>query len=294
MAIDLPPYDVLLAQGRAVAAQVSPATPAAAAVDPGTLAWRNAALVGGGAIGVGLYGAVKWWDEGFGGGFKTQSEGWFGKDTQYGGVDKIGHAYSAHVGVRLLTPLLEAVGNDHDSAARIAAWSSWGVLSAVEVIDGYSKQYKFSREDFLANTAGALMAYAFEHNPRIDAALDFRLSYRQSSHSSDWDPAGDYSGQRFLLVGKLEAVPALADHPLARYVELMVGYGTRGYDADPPGSAPKSRDVYFGVGINLARVLADAFYGGARSSTRAQRIAERTLDLIQFPTAAYYRKELDP
>ncbi len=289
--VDLPPYDTMLAQAREIAAEVTPASNATASRPD--LRMRNTVVIGGSMALLALYGSQKWWDDGFSGGFKAESEGWFGKGTEFGGVDKLGHAYSGYVGVRLLTPMLAAIGNDAESARKLAAWSTFGAMTAIEVIDGYSKRYKFGREDFVANTVGIAAAYALEAWPEVDEAIDFRFAYKQSPHSSEWDAFGDYSGQRYLVVAKAEAVPALRDNVLTRYLEVSFGYGTRGYDADPSSGYPKSRDLYFGVGINLSRLLADGFYGGQRSSTRTQRVAERFFELVQLPVAAYSRKELD-
>ena len=36
------------------------------------------------------------WDWGTSG-FHFESEGWFGTDTKYGGMDKLGHAYTGYV-----------------------------------------------------------------------------------------------------------------------------------------------------------------------------------------------------
>ena len=41
-------------------------------------------------------------------------------DSWGGGIDKLGHAYSSYVGVRLLTPLLEALGNEPATAQQLA------------------------------------------------------------------------------------------------------------------------------------------------------------------------------
>lgn len=289
--MDLPSYDAMLAQAREIAAEVSPATGTQAAKPD--LRVRNTMVIGGSAALLALYGSQKWWNDGFSGGFKSESEGWFGQNAEFGGVDKLGHTFSGYVGVRLLTPMLEAIGNDPESARKLAAWSTFGAMAGIEVIDGFSKRYKFGREDFVAGTLGVIAGYALEAHPAIDEVIDFRLAYKQSPHSADWDAFGDYSGQRYLLVAKAEAVPALRDNFLTRYLEVSVGYGTRGYDAAADSGYPKSRDLYFGVGLNLSRLLADGFYGGQRSTTRAQRITDRFLELFQLPVVAYSRKELD-
>ncbi len=266
----------------------APAEPAA----PPNLALRNTALLGTAAALIAAYGFENWWQDGFGGGFKTESEGWFGADTKYGGADKLGHLYGNYVGVRLLTPLFEALGNGRESSVSLASWSTFIAYSAVEVIDGYSNAWKFSREDFVANTAGVLLGYAMEANPRLDEILDFRLAYRQSAESSHWDAFGDYSGQRYFVVAKADAFEALRAHPVTRYLELSVGYGTTGY-SPPAGieSTPK-RTWYVGLGLNLSRLLADGFYGGARKSTPFQKAADVAFDFVQFPTYAATSKDI--
>ncbi|QJR13810.1 DUF2279 domain-containing protein [Usitatibacter palustris] len=287
----LPEYGRLLAQARAIAAtETSPPPLAPEKPDP---TWRNVGLIGGFTAGVALYGSQKWWSDGLTSHFRSESEGWFGKDTPYGGVDKLGHLYTTYASARILTPVFEWMGNDAKASRTLATWTAFGVMAGVEIVDGFSKQYKFSREDFIANGVGAVFAYVMEAQPGFDKLVDFRIAYKQSTHSSDWDPFGDYSGQRYLLVAKADALPALRDNPLTRYLEVSVGYGTRGYDASQGVSATRSRDVYFGISLNLARVLADGFYGGTMSTTRTQRNTERFLDLVQLPVAAYARKELD-
>jgi len=76
-------------------------------------ATRNTLLIGGASLAVAVYGAENWWQGGFKGGFDAQREGWFGPETEFGGVDKLGHSYSNYVGVRLLTPIFETLGNTH-------------------------------------------------------------------------------------------------------------------------------------------------------------------------------------
>ncbi|MEK7744210.1 MAG: hypothetical protein AAB578_07445, partial [Elusimicrobiota bacterium] len=63
------------------------AGPAPDAVPRG-LWWKNAAVIGGIGITVGIYGANGWWEDGFSGAFRTTDEGWFGQNTYAGGADK--------------------------------------------------------------------------------------------------------------------------------------------------------------------------------------------------------------
>ena len=260
---------------------------------PKSLPARNALVIGAGVAGVAAYGAAKWWDEGFGGGFKTGNEGWFGSGTQYGGADKLGHAYASYASVRLLTPLFEAIGNDPVQARLIASLATFGTFAAIEIADGFSKAYTFSHEDMLMNVAGTLAGYALLAYPAADDLLDFRLYYRKSQYSSSWDPFGDYDGQRYLIVAKADAIPKLRDHPLTRYLEVSFGYGVSGFDPPPGVTSTPQRSFYFGLGINLSRVLADTAYDGRRGTTGFQRGADLAFELVQFPTAVYARRGID-
>jgi hypothetical protein len=275
------------------AAQGRPSTPASqisARQDErqADLTWRNAAIIGTGTALFAAYGQAKWWETGFGGGFKTTNEGWFGADTPYGGADKLGHMYTNYANVRLLTPLFEYAGNSREAAIRLAGWTTFGIFTGIEVLDGFSRAYQFSAQDAAMNIAGAALGVVLEGNPSLDDKFDFRFAYRRSP-GSGFDPFGDYSGQRYLLVTKADGFAALQRHPVLRYLELGVGYQARGFD---PGGE-RRRDLYVGISLNLSRLLADGFYGGQMHSTPFQRATDRVFDLIQFPTAGYVGRRLD-
>ena len=281
-----PASSVVFVQAQAGAATiVASASPTQRQPD---LRVANALVVGGGIAGVAAYGFAKWWDDGFTGNFRSESEGWFGQDTANGGADKLGHAYSANAGVRIVSAVMQSYGNDRDTAARIAFWSTLGTLTAVEVVDGYSKQHAFSWQDALMNVAGAGIGYLQEKNADVDALLDFRLMYRRSNDSSSWDPAGDYSGQTYLVAVKASGVPRLRDVPVLRYLELAVGYGTRGYER-PAGGTEPARYVYYGVQLNLSALMNDTVFANGRWSA-ARRASEVFLDLWQFPNTGVYDK----
>lgn len=266
----------------------APIETAEPAAPPPNLPLRNTLIIGTGAALITAYGMEKWWQTGFGGGFKTGNEGWFGSDTQYGGADKLGHMYFNYGAVRLLTPLFQWAGNSHEASVRLAGWTTVGIFTAVEVLDGFSNKYKFSPQDALMNVAGAALGVVLESHPELDQKFDFRLAYRPSEGSS-FSPAGDYSGQRYLLVVKADGFAALRSRPVLRYLEFAVGYGARGFD----NGGPRQRDIYVGVSLNLARLLADGFYQGRMHSTPFQRGTDRLFELVQFPTVVYKRHSLD-
>lgn len=262
--------------------------PPAAGAAPPNLRLRNTMIIGTGATVLAGYGLSKWWQAGFGGSFKTTNEGWFGRNTEYGGADKLGHLYFNYGAVRLLAPIFEAAGNSRDASVALAAWTSLGIFAGVEAADGFSRRWKFSPQDAAMNVAGVVLGVVLETHPQFDDMFDFRVDYRPSNHSG-FNPFGDYSGQKYLLVVKADGFAPLRRNRLLRYLELGVGYGARGFD---PGGE-RRRDAYLGVSLNLSRLLADGFYEGRMHSTPFQRGADRLFELVQFPTIGYARHSLD-
>jgi hypothetical protein len=268
-------------------------TPVLAEPDPDAvprgLRWKNAGVIGGIGITVGIYGANGWWKDGFSGSFRTVDEGWFGRNTYTGGADKAGHAFFTYTGARLLTRGFEALGNDPGRALRLGVWTSLGVMTGVEVVDGFSKKFRFSMEDAVANAAGAVFAVLAEKDPRVDALLDFRLLYRRSDDARRVgvaDPIADYSGQTFLLAVKADGVPRLREVPVARYLELQVGYRTRGYEPNDGVKIDPHRRIYYGVGINLSRLLSDTVFRGDLKGGKVQRGTDTVLEFIEVPWTA--------
>jgi hypothetical protein len=251
--------------------------------------WKNAAVIGGIGATVGVYGANSWWKDGFSGSFRTIDEGWFGRNTYAGGADKAGHAYFTYTGARLLTRGFEALGNEPGRALRLGVWTSLGVMTGVEAVDGFSRKFRFSMEDAVANAAGAALAVLAEKYPRFDALMDFRLFYHRSDDArrlGDADPLADYSGQTFLLAFKADGVPRLREVPVARYLELQVGYNTRGYEPNDGVKIDPHRRISYGVGVNLSRLLSDTVFRGGLKGGKIQGTADTVLEFLQVPGTA--------
>src|SRR5690349_8438130 len=104
---------------------------------------RTGLFIGASVAGVAAYGATKWWDDGFRD-FRTHGEGWFGPGTEKGGADKLGHAFGAYTGVRAGAQALQWMGNNREDALTLATATTLIVYTGIEVLDGFSKQYKFS------------------------------------------------------------------------------------------------------------------------------------------------------
>lgn len=135
-----------------------------------------------------------------------------------------------------------------------------------------------------------------EAHPGWDDLLDFRLRYwpsdREEREEDGTSVAEDYSGQTYLLLLKASGVPALRDRKVLRYLEVAVGYGSRGYRPERPPEE-RERNVYYGLSLNLSRLLDDTVLRRNERESPAQRATHRALELYQVPgTVALRRHEL--
>lgn len=258
-------------------------------VRAGQVRFRTWAVAGSLVGAVAAYGSAKWWQDGLVGEFKTVDEGWFGTQTTSGGIDKIGHAMGGYASTRLLANAFEAAGNPPGKARELALWTGLGTMMGIEIVDGFSTKWRFSKEDAIANLAGGALAYWLDSSPAADALIDLRIQYSPSTGPAGrhrFDPFGDYSGQRYLFVVKASGVPALQGHAWLRYLEFGVGYGARNFEPTSRTQLTPTRNVYYGVSVNLAEFLRGTVWAGASSRSRTQRATETFLEYVQIPALA--------
>lgn len=194
------------------------------------------------------------WSWGSSASFRFNPEGWFGRDTNSGGTDKLGHAFTSYALTNVLADRLVRQGRAPERAALSAALTAQAVMLYVEVFDGFSGDHGFAREDVAMNLMGTGLAYARTVNPRLHELLDFRLEYQASGYKG-FRPLSDYAGQKYLLAMKLGGFNALRDTPL-RFFEVQAGYYTRGFSkAERADGLGRTRHGFVGVGLNLNALL---------------------------------------
>jgi hypothetical protein len=197
--------------------------------------------------------------------YKWGGDGWLGSRTYAGGADKFGHAWATMGLARAGTEMLYQWGGYSKlSSALVATALSEALFIGVEVKDGFF--YEFSFSDVTGDTAGALLALALSLSPRLDELFDYRVQYWPSHeylHQLDGgnvNIAEDYSGETYVLAMHLGGIHSLRDASWggwSRFVDVAVGYGTRGYKPDPPGGEPPyahHQEISIGVSLNLQGV----------------------------------------
>lgn len=190
--------------------------------------------------------------------YHFEPEGWFGKDTKYGGMDKLGHAYTGYVLSQYFSQRIAHSVADPTNAAITGSLLGMGVQTYIEILDGFADEHGFSYEDLIADGVGATFSFLRNTIPGLSEKLDFRMEYLAGSEYHEWDPFSDYDGQKYLLALKLSGFEKLEDTPL-RFVELQAGYFTEGYTVETrENNVDPKRSPYVAIGLNLNELLGQA------------------------------------
>jgi hypothetical protein len=228
--------------------------------------------------GLTTYFGFKNWEWGTSG-FTLTSEGWFGEDTKYGGIDKLGHAYTGYLLTEYFSNRVAHTADDPRGAIITGAILGMSTQMLVEIFDGFSGGYGASYEDVIANGVGVGFSVVENLVPGLDEKIDFRLEYIQSDYSS-FQPVTDYAGQKYVLALKLSGFEELEDTPL-RFVELQAGYFTRGFtDPEIEAGVEKRREPYVAIGLNLNELLGEV--NGAKETLPGLALS-RALEYVQVP-----------
>ena len=235
--------------------------------------------------------------------FKWGGDGWLGSDTYAGGADKFGHAWATMSLARAGTQLLDGWGGfDRTTASLISTGLSEALFLGIEVKDGFF--YEFSFSDATGDTLGAVAALLLDNFPRLDELFDFRVQYFPSEMylrkvdgtspcptggCSRWNIAEDYSGETYLLAFHLGGIHALRDlryGTWARFIDVALGFDTRGYKPTPDASLNITPHQHAFIGISLnAQGLFDWLLEGRPSAAarRTRKITHGLFEVFNLP-----------
>lgn len=211
--------------------------------------------------------------------FHLADEGFFGRGTVNGGMDKLGHAYGTYVLADHFTFAIRRRAANPQWAEISGVALALGVMTTVEVLDGFAT-YGFAWEDMVMNAIGAGFSYMRNTVPGLRDKVDFRLEFIPSGNDEGFKPHSDYSGQKYLLALKLAGFEGMRETPL-RFVEIHAGYFARGFTREERlDGANKRREPYIGVGVNLQELL---FGWPSVRQTLGGRVGRHALQYIQVP-----------
>lgn len=216
---------------------------------------------------IAAYGILKW-DYGEET-FNVADEGWFERESKYGGADKLGHFWSSYALSHFISWVYREWGYTDSEANFYGVLSNLGIQTFMEVADGFSSQ-GFSYEDLIMNIVGSGAAYIWGRYPNLARKIDLRMEYTPDFSTDDSSFSTNYENQKFLIALKADGFDAIKN-PYLKYLEFHVGYYARGYDDySRRGPDDRRRYVFVGLGFNVSRLL-QIF------------IPTRVLDYIQIP-----------
>jgi hypothetical protein len=161
---------------------------------------------------------------------------YFNDNGEWLQVDKVGHAATAYNIAAIQTDVLRWGGVRPGTAALIGTATALSFMTMIEVMDGHSIHWGFSKGDMLANMAGCLL-FEGQHLMWGEQRISMKFSYHGTIFPQYY-PAElgsnlpqrmlkDYNGQTYFLSFNIASfLPGSSNFP--RWLNLSVGYGAEG------------------------------------------------------------------
>lgn len=211
-----------------------------------------------------------------------QTEGWFGRNTNNLGVDKLAHAYSTYVVSELLHSRLRRKTGDAPGIELTSALLASGVMMWAEAFDSIEQTSGWSWEDVAFNSMGAGFSVVRNAVPGLDRKLDFRLMIEPNENIYTLNGKEHFRQQRYMFALKPSGFEGLNKTPL-RFLEFHLGYRADDFlNEDRAAGLTPKRHIFAGIGINFRELL----FKNPR--TRAGRAAGDVLDYFQLPYTALH------
>ncbi|HEX6276520.1 MAG TPA: DUF2279 domain-containing protein [Polyangiaceae bacterium] len=254
----------------------------------------SAAIVGSIYVTAWTWVSAAWWSRKSDSvGFTILNEGSFGIDTYAGGSDKLGHYYAAYLMNRGFAGIFEWGGFPRTGSIVAATAMTTTFLTAVEFKDAYHLKYGWSWADIVANSSGQATALALMLIPELDRAVSVKIMYFPSadffhalSTEGPLNTPEDYSGQTYLFSYHLASLPFVNREKslrALRYVDLSVGYGTRGYKPVPEPPTPVRQELSFGFSVNLQSAFDDLLWPEHGTPSTGVQVVHFVNEVYQVP-----------
>jgi hypothetical protein len=196
----------------------------------------------------------------------------FNDNNEWLNMDKAGHATTAYNLSSIQYNMMRWSGVKNNQAIWIGGLTALGFQTLIEIFDGFSQKWGFSKMDMVANILGTtlFMSQQFAFN---EQRIQLRFSFHHSIFSklnpdelgsNNWQRwLKDYNGQTYWL----SINPSLfmkGNNDFPKWLNAAVGYGAEGMigaSNNPPVINGKSipyfkryRQYYFSIDADLTRV----------------------------------------
>lgn len=183
-------------------------------------------------------------------------------------MDKLGHVFSSYQLSRLGAGLFNWSGAPKKNQLIYGATFGFGFLTAVEVFDGFSKEWGFSWGDVAANALGTGL-FVGQELLWDEQRIAVKYSFHQTMYASqNPDKLGksfneqilkDYNGQTYWLSFNLHAF--FKEKKLPPWLNIAVGYGAHGMlnglkdiDNQLLTNNNRYRQFYLSFDVNLEKI----------------------------------------
>lgn len=161
--------------------------------------------------------------------FDKQPFAFFNDSKEWFQMDKAGHAFSTFQISKFGSNALQWTGVSRKKSDKIAALSSFIMVSSIEIFDGYSSGYGASASDLVANAMGSTLYLGQQmlwNEVRIHPKFSFHQTdlarQRPSLLGSNLgqEIIKDYNGQTYWLSFDVDKFT-----PFPKWLNLAIGYG---------------------------------------------------------------------
>jgi len=212
-------------------------------------------------------------------------------------MDKLGHVFTSYQLGKYGSHLLNWSGVSERDQLFYGATLGFSFLTAVEVLDGYSKEWGFSWGDILANGSGTGL-YIGQELLWKEQRIALKYSFHQTKYAKQRpDKLGetyleqtlkDYNGQTYWLSANLHSF--FKESKIPKWLNVAVGYGAEGMltgtkdvDNQVLTSNERYRQYFLSFDLNLSKVSTNS------------KLLRSILDVfnmikIPFPTLEFNKK----
>lgn len=188
----------------------------------------------------------------------------FNDNDEWLNMDKAGHATTAYNIAAFQYNMMRWSGVNRTSSIWIGAATALAYMSMIEISDGFSAQWGFSKGDMLANISGTAL-FAIQQSVWKQQRIQLQFSYHNSIYAK-YNPAElgsnlpqrllkDYNGQSYWLSFNLSSFMGKTNFP--KWINADIGYGASGMtgavknpsivDGKPIPAFSRQRKIFFGI-----------------------------------------------
>lgn len=216
--------------------------------------------------------------------FDKQPFAFFNDSKEWLQMDKAGHAFSSFQISKFGSHALQWAGFSKKKSDRIAALSSFIMVSSIEIFDGYSSGYGASASDLVANALGSTLYLSQQmlwNEVRIHPKFSFHQTYLANQRPSllgnnlGQQIIKDYNGQTYWLSMDVDKFT-----PFPKWFNLAIGYG--GHQmvyADIEEGIANGYDPYRQFYISF-----DLDLRGIKTKSRAVKTLLYIVNMIKLPS----------